>query len=67
MAKPNTFQICWTIHFEETLNTEKPFTQQSFSKNNLRVERNTFPNVREGDNNDYNDSIDYNNCNEYNY
>ena len=25
-AKPNTFQICWTIHFEERIVTEKPFT-----------------------------------------
>ena len=41
MAKPNTFQICWTIHFEETLNTEKPFTQKTFSRNNLWVERKT--------------------------
>ena len=27
------------FHFEDRWNTEKPFTQESFSKNNLRVER----------------------------
>ena len=49
-AKPYTFQMYWTIHFEEGIVTEKPFTQESFAKNNLRVERqNTFPNPREGD------------------
>ena len=49
-AKPYTFQMYWTIHFEEGIVTEKPFTQESFAKNNLRVERqNTFPNLREGD------------------
>ena len=31
----------WTIHFEERIVTEKPFTQESSSKNNLRVERKT--------------------------
>ena len=49
-AKPYTFQNRWTIHFEEGIVTEKPFTQESFRKNNLRVDRqNTFPKVREGD------------------
>ena len=44
----------WTIHFEEHIVTEKPFTQESFSLNNLRVERkNTFPNLREGDSHNY--------------
>ena len=40
-AKPNTRFITWLVHFEETLNTEKPFTQKSFSRNNLWVERKT--------------------------
>ena len=30
-AKPNTRFITWLVHFEETLNTEKPFTQKTFS------------------------------------
>ena len=47
--KPKAFElertqhdvITWLFHFEETLNTGKPFTQKSFSRNNLRVERKT--------------------------
>ena len=47
--KPKAFElertqhdvITWLFHFEETLNTGKPFTQKSFSRNNLWVERKT--------------------------
>ena len=35
--------ITLTIHSEENWSTEKPFTQKSFSYNNLRVEREQLP------------------------
>ena len=47
--KPKAFElertqhdvITWLFHFEESWNTGKPFTQKSFSRNNLWVERKT--------------------------
>ena len=35
----DTILSLWLFHFEERIVTEKPITQESFSKNNLRVER----------------------------
>ena len=40
-------------HSEESNNTYKPLTQESFVTKSLRVERNTFPNLREGDRDDW--------------
>ena len=37
----DTILSLWLFHLEETLSTEKPFTQESFSKNNLRVDGKT--------------------------
>ena len=38
-----------TIHLEESNNTKKPLNQETCITKSLRVERNTFPNLREGD------------------
>ena len=37
----DTILSLWLFHLEESLNTEKPFTQKTFSQNNLWVERKT--------------------------